>query len=233
MSVAVAAEAPFWPPGARLAYHAFTYGWICDGLMRRVDGRSVGRFFAEEVAEPLGLELWIGLPDREEPRVVALERAEGYGVTVVGAEPAPLLGALYGDFLHTFRWNDAALHRAEIPAANAIGTARAIATLYGSLRDVLSPGTLRLGRAQLSRGMCAVTGRPYAFGAGFELQTELTAFGPPPAAFGHTGSGGSTHGAWPDERVGFSFVPRRLRAEEGDERGRLLLQALYEAVAGC
>jgi len=230
MSAAVAAEPPFWPTGTRLAYHAFTYGWICDGLMRRIDGRSVGRFFAEEVAGPLGLELWIGLPESEEPRVVALERADGYGVTVVGDEQGPLLGALYGDFLNAFRWNETALHRAEIPAANAIGTARSIASLYGSLEHVLSPETIRLGLSELSRGSCAVTGRPYAFGVGFELQTELAGFGPPAAAFGHTGSGGSTHGAWPDERVGFSFVPRRLRAEAEDDRRGLLLLALHEAL---
>jgi CubicO group peptidase (beta-lactamase class C family) len=230
MSAAVAAEAPFWPIGSRLAYHAFTYGWICDALVRRTDGRSIGRFFAAEVAEPLGLDLWIGLPEPEQPRVVALERDAGYGVTVVGDEPAPLLGALYGDFLHAFRWNDPALHRAEVPAANAIGTARSIARLYGSLDRVLSPETIHLGRSELSRDRCAVTGRPYAFGVGFELQTELAAFGPPVTAFGHTGSGGSTHGAWPDERVGFSFVPRRLRAEAEDERRGLLLQALHEAL---
>jgi CubicO group peptidase (beta-lactamase class C family) len=228
MSAAVAAEAAFWPVGTRLAYHAFTYGWICDELVRRIDGRSVGRFFADEVADPLGLELWIGLPESEERRVVTLERAEGYGVTVVG--DAPLLGALYGDFLGVFRWNEPAFHRAEIPAANAIGTARSIARLYGSLERVLSPETIRLGRSELSRDLCAVTGRPYAFGVGFELQTELAAFGPPAAAFGHTGSGGSTHGAWPQERVGFSFVPRRLHAEAEDDRRGLLLQELHKAV---
>ena len=70
------------------------------------------------------------------------------------------------------------------------------------------PETVLLGRAELSRGACAVTRRPYAFGVGFELQTELRTLGPPPNAFGHTGSGGSRHGAWPDSRVGFSFAMR-------------------------
>ena len=230
MSAAVAAEAPFWAPGSRLAYHAFTYGWICDGLVRRVDGRSVGRLFADEVAGPLGLDLWIGLPASEEERVVALERADGYGVTVIGDATPPMLAALYGDFLNGFRWNDPALHRTELAAANAIGTARSVASLYGSLDRVLSPETIRLGRCELSRDTCAVTGRPYAFGVGFELQTDLASFGPPAAAFGHTGSGGSTHGAWPDERAGFSFVPLRLCAEAQDDRRGLLLRALHEAV---
>ena len=78
--------------------------------------------------------------------------------------------------------------------------------------------------------MCPITGRPYAYGVGFELQTELQRFGPPANAYGHTGSGGSTHGAWPDERVGFSYVTNELRREAGDDRSRRLLSALHEVV---
>jgi hypothetical protein len=109
-------------------------------------------------------------------------------------------------------------------------TARSTASLYGSLDRVLSADTIPLGRRELARDLCAVTRGPYAFGVGFELQTELAAFGPPAAAFGHTGSGGCTHGAWPDERVGPSFTPRR-RAGAEDARGRRLLHALHEVVA--
>jgi hypothetical protein len=119
---------------------------------------------------------------------------------------------------------------AEIPAANGIGDARSIATLYGRLDRLLSTETTELACAELSRGVCAITGRPYAYGVGFELQTELRRFGPPSGAYGHTGPGGSTHGAWPDERVGFSYVTNDLRREAGDDRSRRLLSALHEAV---
>jgi CubicO group peptidase (beta-lactamase class C family) len=226
----VAAEPPFWPPGARLAYHAFTYGWLCDELIRRVDGRSVGRFFAEEVAAPLGLELWIGLPPEQERRFAPLHRGEGFGITYLGEEPEPLLEALYGSVSSEFPWNEPAFHRAEIPAANAIGTARSIARLYANLDRILSDETIRLGRTEFARGPCAVTRRPYAYGVGFELQTELRRFGPPDDAFGHTGSGGSTHGAWPDERVGFSYATTELRLEAEDDRGNRLLAALHQGL---
>jgi CubicO group peptidase (beta-lactamase class C family) len=233
LAAEIALEEPFWPPGSRLAYHAFTYGWLCDELVRRIDGRSVGRFFADEVAAPLELELWIGLPPEQEPRVAGLVRADGYGLTALGDRAEPLLRALYGALWDgEFPWNDPAFHQAEIPAANAIGSARSIAQLYGSLGRVLSAEALRLGRTELSRDLCAVTHRPYAFGVGFELQTELRALGPPPAAFGHTGAGGSRHGAWPNERVGFSYVPNELRSEADDDRGRRLLRALHVAVGG-
>jgi CubicO group peptidase (beta-lactamase class C family) len=130
--------------------------------------------------------------------------------------------------LYSFPWNRPEFHRAEIPAANAIGTARSIARLYGSLERVLSPETIRLGRTELSRGVCVVTGAPYAFGVGFELQTELGALGPPPDAFGHTGSGGSSHGCWPSEGVGFSYVPTELRSD--DTRAIELLRELYQGM---
>jgi CubicO group peptidase (beta-lactamase class C family) len=235
LALELAAEEPFWPPGSRLAYHALSFGWLCDELVRRVDGRSLGRFFADEVAAPLQLEFWIGLPPEEEPRVAPLRRAEGYGVTFLGDEPEPLLGALYGELVHgPFVWNDPSFHQAEIPAANAIGAARSIARLYGSVArggaPLLSSDAVRLGCTELSRDLCAVTKRPYAFGVGFELQTELASFGPPANAFGHTGSGGSVHGAWPDERVGFSYAPNELRSESDDGRAQRILAALHAAL---
>jgi CubicO group peptidase (beta-lactamase class C family) len=227
MAERLATEPPMWPAGELLAYHALTYGWLCGELVRRIDGRTVGTFFAEEFAQPLDLELWIGLPAEIEPRVARLERAPDYAVV---GKPGPLLEALYGPLLHTFVWNEPAFHAAEIPAANAIGTARSIALLYGRLEEVLRPETIHLGRTELSRGVCAVTGLPYAFGAGFELQTERGSLGPPANAFGHTGSGGSAHGAWPDERVGFSYTTTELRNLETDDRARRLLAELYELV---
>lgn len=239
MAAGVAAEAPFWAPGTQLAYHALTFGWLCDGLVRVIDGRSIGALFADEVAEPLGLELWIGLPPELERRVARLTPADDFGFTVAGDGSEPLLTALYGDLLGgAFPWNEPAFHRAEIPAANAIGTARSIARVYACLARggeldgaaILSEAAVRLGRTELARGRCPVTGRPYAFGAGFELQTELMTLGPVPDAFGHTGSGGSSHGAWPAERVGFSYATNALWPEARDSRARRVLRALAEAL---
>jgi CubicO group peptidase (beta-lactamase class C family) len=232
----VAQEEPFWEPGARLAYHALTFGWLCDGLIRHVDGRSAGRLFADEVAAPLGLELWIGLPSELQGRVARLHRAADYRLTFCGEEPEPLLETVYGSLVAgEFPWNDPEFQQVEIPAMNAIGTARSIARLYGCLARggeidgvrLLSEQAVRLGRTELSRGICAITRRPYAFGIGFELQTELAALGPAAAAFGHTGAGGSSHGSWLDERVGFSYATNALCSEGRDDRARRLLVTLY------
>lgn len=230
MEDAIARQTPFWPPGSCLAYHALTFGWLCDGLLRRVDGRSTGRFVAEELAGPLGLELWIGLPDEQEPRVAELVAAPGYGITYLGDEPEPLLACVYGERIHEFPWNDRRVHEAEIPAANGIATARSVARLYSRLGSLLSADVLALAHTELSRDLCAVTRRPYAYGAGFELQTGLGRFGPAEDAFGHTGSGGSTHGAWPSRGVAFSYAMSELRTESEDDRGPSVLRALYEAL---
>ena len=72
---ALEAQAPAWEPGTQHGYHAVTYGWLAGELVRRVDGRTLGTYFAEEVAAPLGLDFWIGLPESEEPRVSRLEVA--------------------------------------------------------------------------------------------------------------------------------------------------------------
>jgi CubicO group peptidase (beta-lactamase class C family) len=215
----LAAEPAFWPPGTRIAYHGHTFGVICGELIRRIDGRSAGRFVAEEVAEPLGLEFWIGLQEELEPRVASLVAAPGYGFASYAEQPALPLEAIYGS--GTLDWNDPLVHRAEIPSGNGIGSARALARLYGS--PLLQGAPIE----ELSRGTCVVTGRPYAFGPGFELWTELGRLGPARDAFGHTGSGGSTHGAWPSLRTGFSYAPSELRSETGDDRGPAILRTVH------
>jgi CubicO group peptidase (beta-lactamase class C family) len=217
----LAAEPAFWPPGTRLAYHGHTFGVICGELIRRIDGRTAGHFVAEEVAGPLDLEFWLGLPEELEPRVAQLVAAPGYGFTYDGDEPE-LLDAIYGS--GTLDFNDPRVHRAEIPSANGIGSARAVARLYGS--PLLQSAPIE----ELSRGTCAITGRAYAFGQGFELWTELERLGPARDAFGHTGSGGSTHGAWPSLRTGFSYAPSELRGEADDNRGPALLRTLHASV---
>ncbi len=81
----------FTDPRAAYTYHGLTYGWLCGELVRHVDGRSIGKFFAEEVATPLGLEFWIGLPEREEPRVSTIEMTDAWANNPMFAPPSPNL----------------------------------------------------------------------------------------------------------------------------------------------
>ena len=148
MSERTAAEAPFWEPGTQVAYHALTYGWLCDGLVRRVDGRSVGRFFAEEVAAPLGLDLWIGLPEEQEGRVARLSAAADYGITYLGDEPEPLLEAVYGSILLGRR----RLERAGLPSRRDPGSER-------DRRRALDRPPLRLSRARAASSTASGSSR--------------------------------------------------------------------------
>ncbi len=228
-------------PRAVRTYHAMTFGWLCGELVRRVDGRSVGRFFADEFATPLALELWIGLPSALEPRVSTVELAPT-SEPALAFEPErlaadPLQLAVFGnprrfDREH-FPWNEPAWHAAEVPSSNAIGTARSIARFYADLDTVLSPATLALARTPLSTREDGLLGSVSRFGPGFELQTDDRRLGPPADAFGHTGSGGSRHGAWPSQRLGFSYAMNLLRSDAGDTRAAALLDAVHAClVAG-
>ncbi|HEY1479531.1 MAG TPA: serine hydrolase domain-containing protein [Gaiellales bacterium] len=235
MAALVAAQAPFWPPEGRLAYHALTYGWICHGLVRAITGETVGSLFRGAFGDPLGLDLWIGLPAALEPRVSQIVRdgwAIGdpprhveYGRTVFGPD-------LFGE---TLPWNTPAWHRAEIPAGNAIGTAPALARFYACLanggradgRQLVSAQAIDVARRSLSEGFDAIYDAPLAFGAGFELQhPDAPRFGPDPDAFGHSGAGGSLHAAWPARRIGISYCTNVMRPEQSDDRGRSILRAL-------
>jgi CubicO group peptidase (beta-lactamase class C family) len=244
----LAAQQPSDDPRAAFCYHALTYGWLCGELVRRLDGRSVGGFFADEVAEPLGLELWIGLPEEQEQRVSTLELHESWPtrphLTEEGVADDRLTRSIWGNppalGRRDFPWNRRDYHTAEIPGANAIGTARSVARLYGCLARggeldgvrLLAEETVRLGRTMLSHGWEPVLDEPMAFGVGFQLQTEELPFGPPADGFGHGGAGGSSHGAWPELRVGYSYAMNTMRDDEDeDSRAQALLRALHEAVA--
>ena len=235
-------------PRSSDVYHAFTYGWLCDELIRRVDGRSAGRFFAEEVAQPLGLEIWIGLAEDLEHRVASLEHASNYGQSPAWNPENVARDDLLARVWHNppvlapghMPWNRADWHRAEIPGAGAIGTARSLALLYGCLARggegdrirLVSPETLVIGRTELTRRVDPLLDQPGAFGVGFELQTEQRTFGAPADAFGHTGAGGSVHCAWPAHGVGMSYVMNLMRDDtEVDPRARALLEAVYAAVS--
>ncbi|WP_326689830.1 beta-lactamase family protein [Streptomyces sp. NBC_01795] len=151
----LAAQAPAWQPGTAHGYHAHTYGWLLAELVGRASGgRSLGRWFAEEIATPLGLDLWIGLP----PHLAAADAPGGTQRVARVAEmtaPAPEPGALrlrpkravtdaYADPRSLTRRafdaltprpdeNDPAYRAAELPAANGIGTARSLSAFYAAL----------------------------------------------------------------------------------------------------
>jgi CubicO group peptidase (beta-lactamase class C family) len=239
MAAVLARQAPNWPATRRIAYHPLTYGWLCGEIVRRVTGTTIGRFVRSEIAEPLGADIWIGLPPELEPRVSSIRMHDEFRDlrSIVCAGPG---GQRYTNppfFDEPLIWNERPFHEAEIAGVNGIADARGMAALYACLANggtlggtrLLSTETAALAPAVLARGEDALSGENLAFSTGFELQTELALLGPAITAFGHGGAGGSIHGAWPRQRVGFSYLMNEMR-DIDDDRSRVPLAALYAAL---
>jgi CubicO group peptidase (beta-lactamase class C family) len=243
---AVAAQAPEWPPGTAHGYHARTYGWILGEVVRRVTGRSLGRHFAERIAAPLGLDFWIGLPEALEPRLARLYPAPPLAdrqmrellAKLMG--PETLMGRVFngpnGLFDYGEMWNRRALHAAEMPSSNGIGSARGLARFYAALIGevdgvrLLRPETVAAACAVQSEGDDRVLHLPTRFGSGFMLPPMI---GPDagPRAFGHPGAGGSLALADPDQQLSFAYVMNQMgNAITADPRASNLLSAVYRSL---
>ncbi|CAF0863534.1 unnamed protein product [Adineta ricciae] len=204
-------SAPLWPPGSSSSYHALTYGWLAGELIRRVDPkkRSVGQFIQDELARPLNLEFYIGLPSEQEYRVSPLtfskESLQTFNETVQA----------------TFAlFNSPQVHATEIPAANGITNARSLARLYASLmtdldngqqKRLLNPDILKQALKLPMQGeeLNILSNISAPFTMGFMLYSSLfTILGPD--TFGHSGAGGSIGLAFPSKNLSFAFVMNQL-----------------------
>lgn len=229
MSAHLAAQAPAADPRAAFMYHAITWGWLVDELVRRVDGRTVSRFFAEEFAVPLGLEVWIGLPEELQWRAATMVAPDGVLVDGPWTElnrPNPLWVPGAEKIWNSFEYASAGL-----AAVGGFATARGMARFYASLLGevdgvrVLTPETVELGRREIRRGIEPTWGSEIAYGAGFELQTPDARLGAPADTFGHAGAGGSRHAAWPSRETAYSYLMNEVRVGP-DDRSLTLLSAL-------
>ena len=248
---ALAQQVPHYEPGSQHGYHATTYGWLVGEVVRRVAGRSVGTYFHDEIATPLGLDFWIGLPESEEPRVAPLVGGLADPLITEDPEVAALVNQFMGPDTTLGKalfapggslsgpdvWNSRALHAAEIPAANGIGDARSIARMYsaciGSVDGVriLTEEQLRRATTQLTTGPNRVLlDMDIQFGLGFMLRSSLIELGGP-RSFGHFGAGGSVGWADPDAELAFGYVMNRMdMGLAGDARSYELVNACYHAI---
>jgi CubicO group peptidase (beta-lactamase class C family) len=244
MCEALAAAEPCIAPG-RLGYHPVTFGWLVGELVRRIDRRSLGRFFREEIAAPLGADFHIGLGPAEEKRaadMTPLEPPPDF-VKLLSSAPAgepPLVLLAFMNPSGNGDHNSSAHRRAEIPAINGHGTAgaraglrRARAGRRARRRAGLSPESVKLARSGQAEGTDPLLEAPVRIGLGFWLtQPGLREFamGPNEGAFGHPGAGGGLGCADPAARVGFGYVTNRMGSSVAiDERPSELLEAFYGA----
>jgi len=256
MTERLAAEVPFWEPGTRNGYHGFTFGWTVGEMVRRASGKSLGTFFREEIAGPLGLDFWIGLPEEIEPRVapiVAHVYKAADAVTPFMRDLATnkeSIAALF--YFNNGAWrsggaNTRAGHAAEIGAANGITNARGLAGMYAPLAngggDLVDATTLaRMGEVSMATHDDATLRIPTRFALGFmksmdnrrrSLAAKLwgedcdsVILGS--AAFGHVGAGGSLGFADPVPGLSFGYTMNRMGPGLlMNERGQSLVDAAY------
>jgi CubicO group peptidase (beta-lactamase class C family) len=253
---ALARQRPAWTPGTRQGYHALTIGWYESELIRRVDpaGRSLGRFFADEVAAPLGLEFYIGLPANVPPSRVA--RIKGASIPSMLAHVRTMPAGMMASFLrpgsHTARafgnprmrgpadLDKPAYRAVEIPAGGGIGQVRSIARAYADL----AAGGPELGLSEETFSELVAPPRPptksqrdlvlwvpAAYSLGFVRPTGDFHFGLGARSLGHPGAGGSFGFADPDAEVGFAYAPNRLGHHlRDDPREKALREALYRCL---
>jgi CubicO group peptidase (beta-lactamase class C family) len=250
----LAAQRPLWEPGTAHGYHALTYGWLVGEVVRRATGRTLGRFLADEVAGPLGLDLWIGLPEDQEPRVTTLIGSEWNMSATLGEELLASLPDEIRAMVVAFAdpegvsqraltvttppldWNSRAVHAAELPAANGIATARSLARLYAACvgevdgTRLLEPATVDDATRTQSEGGDRVLMVPTRFGSGFFLPSDFSPlFGP--TSFGHAGAGGSLAFADAEEQLGFGYAMNRMQQNlAGDPRTLALIDAVKRSL---
>ncbi|MEY2883636.1 MAG: hypothetical protein RL490_1360, partial [Pseudomonadota bacterium] len=238
----LAAQAPLFPPGSTSGYHAISIGPLANGLFRRVTGHSLGAFVAAEFAGARGLEIAIGLPAAWTDRGAEMIAPPELDSTTSGGAPVDLSPAQYAALANPpvapLAPNTAGWRAAEIPSANGFATARALASLYGAMAgDRVCGGVPLLGAEALAAatrqriaGMDAVLPIPARWGAGFLLNSDGL-YGPSPAAFGHSGWGGSFAMADPAHGIGIGYVMNRMGTDiVGDPRDQAIIAAVYAAL---
>jgi CubicO group peptidase (beta-lactamase class C family) len=257
MSAKLAAQVPAWTPGTRHGYHGFTLGWYQGELIRRADpaGRSLGRFFADEIAKPLGLDFYIGLPASVDRDQVAHLHAWPVAKLLLHLNkwPPRTVAALLNPFSLTARslviakgisgaaqFNRDELRVLEMPAVNGTGTARSLARLYGSAATGgseigLSPSVLDALKVPAIPPTKGVRDKVMfvdtSFSLGFLKPASLTVFGSSDSAFGTPGVGGSFGFADPDTGIGYGYVMNKLGFHPvSDPRELALRQVLFHDI---
>jgi len=252
----LARQKPAWRPGKKHGYHTLTLGWYQSELIRRVDPqrRSLGAFFRDEVAAPLHAEFYIGLPKLVDEQRLA--RTQGFhrlklllhlkelplGMVLSGIWPQSLVARS----VNTLRLQNPAdignmeLRGIEIPSANGIGEARAIARIYGSLatggqalgitrrtwQELTAPATPPL---EGTRDAILKIETRYSFG--FSRPSRAMQFGSGPTAFGCPGAGGCFGMADPEEQLGFAYVTNKMGFRLFDDvREKAVREACYRCL---
>jgi CubicO group peptidase (beta-lactamase class C family) len=239
----LAAQAPWWQPGTQSGYHAITQGFLIGELVRRITGRSIGRFFREEIAGPLGADFHIGVAEQDFPRVAQMIPApEGSAAGFPGMDEESITARVFASVdLGNDAVNSAPWRQAEIPAANGHGNARSVVRAQTPLAnggrafgvELLSAAGCRRILEEQTNGPDAVLIMPIRFGLGYAFPNEFMPMSPSDSGMFWGGAGGSTIIVDQEHHVCFSYVMNQMAAAiVGDTRGGSLGKAFYAGLLG-
>ena len=241
-------QKPNWPPGTAHGYHARTFGFLLNELVRRISGNSLGEYWRKTFAEPLKLDIWVGLPAKENARVATIYAPK------VSKAPEPkqfyLDVSSNGTFAHKVFTSPhglqavSAMNKPEIRAQpivsfGGIGSANSLAKFYAMLanrgrmegRQFFSEKAIRWMTRTLSNGIDRVFQIPTAFSAGFMKDPKdapRRIFGPLISSFGHPGAGGSHAFADPENKISFAYVMNQMKLSVlPGERSLRLVDTIY------
>jgi CubicO group peptidase (beta-lactamase class C family) len=236
MTTALAATAPWFEPGSRHVYHTNTYGHLVGGIVHHATGEMPGTRL-RALAEPLGADLWFGVPAGEQHRcaeviwapTTPMDSIDPFAFTdealmvMLGYFNPP--GYASNGVVNTPEWR-----ACQVPSTNGHGTANGLARVYSALAEpgrLLSPELLAEATRPQSSGHCPVLGEDVTFGLGFVPTSERRPLGTSPRAFGHFGTGGALGFADPDRRLGFGYVMNHVIPRWQSTRNRALIDAVY------
>jgi CubicO group peptidase (beta-lactamase class C family) len=257
IAAGVARGEPAWEPGTRHGYHGVTFGWLVGELIRRISGASLGEFFRDEVAEPLGVACSIGTPRSElgtvaqvmefpvkpgqESALRAIDPASKSGRSVLAGAHGSLFAdeegrPRFADFMNT-----PSVLQAEIGALGATATARGLAGIYATIaggEELVSRPSVERFRVEQVCGRDAVMSVPTRWAVGYSLEPPAVIPGLPPlhgpatGAFGHMGAGGQIGFADPEGHVAVGFVRNHLENQALPLMGACLVDVLYSCLNG-
>ncbi|MCB9675890.1 MAG: beta-lactamase family protein [Alphaproteobacteria bacterium] len=250
-------QRPLWQPGTAQGYHGVTFGPYAGELFARASGRTLSDYLRDEIFGPLGADVFLGLPESEEPRVSTLY-TNGPGTLVGKIIPRVLFsrkvdGRVYRNFLN----RNSATRRAfanppelglrgvgnfgtrrvralALPWASAVATARGLSQVYTALaspdpeRPLVSKAAIDAVRPRQSWGWDKVLQKPMGFSQGY-VKDELHLYSPSPDTFGHPGAGGALGFADPTNGIGFGYVMNRMDFRLRSPRAMALARAVYDS----
>jgi CubicO group peptidase (beta-lactamase class C family) len=237
-------QKPLWPPGTGHGYHARTFGFLLDEIVRRLVGTKLSEYWPKTFAEPLDLEIWIGLPESENSRVATMYAAKAgkpaepeqfyVDLATKGTLTRKAFTSPHG--LNAINaMNNAGIRAQPIVSFGGIGNASSLAKFYAMLANgderFFTPQTMQRMTTTLTDGIDRVFQIPTAFSAGFMKNAKESAariFGRSTLSFGHPGAGGSHAFADPENKISFAYVMNQMEQSLlPNEKSLRLVDAIY------